>query len=487
MLRKRQFFQLFSNKPKRLTIFYSLLVLTLCIAAIVVVRTSRLNITEYNQITQNSTNISHILLDIRREEETIQTATVRIIFNTEEEDVEGEKEFIANMRSRYEANWNNFQKWTVKSGQTALFDTLNYYRQQAYLTRQELLSMSVKGKQSNQKAVRFYYDVQHPAYWFYQESIEFVSQNVKQGIEASVAEANIHVIEGTRTINYLLLIVFAMMIAGGILVSRNHKHLYRMQKIAEASSMAKSEFMSNMSHELKTPMNGIIGFTDLILTTDLKPAQKEYLKNVNKSAHNLLHIIDDILDFSKMEAGQLKLDKAVFNLKELVEATVGLFSVNAEEKKVEVRCHIDPQLPLLMMGDALRIRQILVNLLSNAIKFTREGEIVVEVRCSRNAGISNIQLSVRDTGIGIPASKISAVFDHFTQLDSSTTRRYGGTGLGLTIARALAQLMSGTITVQSEPGKGSIFTVSMPLEIADESPSIQLPEKTLEGKLLVIK
>lgn len=261
---------------------------------------------------------------------------------------------------------------------------------------------------------------------------------------------------------------------------------------AEAASSAKSEFMANMSHELRTPMNGIIGFTELVLTTDLKKIQREYLQNVNKSAYNLLAIINDILDFSKLEAGKLIIDNTVFKLDELIEETIDILSIKAQEKNLELVCNIDPRLPSQFFGDQARIRQVLVNLIGNAIKFTASGEVSVtveqEIPVYEKGGrkLMDIAMSVRDTGIGIAEGKINAVFESFTQEDSSTTRKFGGSGLGLTISRSLAELMDGNLRAESELGKGSVFTLRLSLEIADEHPRMEFGSKGSLRNVLVI-
>jgi CheY-like chemotaxis protein len=262
--------------------------------------------------------------------------------------------------------------------------------------------------------------------------------------------------------------------------------------IAEKASTTKSEFMANMSHELRTPMNGIIGFTDLVLTTELQKSQRDYLSNVKKSAYGLLEIINDILDFSKIEAGKMFIDNTTIRLDELVEETVDILNVKAFEKNLEMICHIDPSLPSQFNGDPVRIKQVLVNLLGNAIKFTQQGEILVsavpagEIYIKNNKKYLDIEISVKDTGIGISKEKLGKIFESFTQADNSTTRKFGGTGLGLTISRSLAELMSGNLTVKSEMGRGSAFTLHIPLEVTNERPQISTEYKPPLRKVLIV-
>ncbi len=266
----------------------------------------------------------------------------------------------------------------------------------------------------------------------------------------------------------------------------------RAREHAEEASRAKSEFMANISHELRTPMNAIIGFTDLTLTTDLHRPQREYLENVHRSGYNLLGIINDILDYSKIEAGKLTIENRAFNVCQIVEETVDSLAIKAFEKKLELICKIDPSLPLKVLGDPGRIQQILMNLLGNAIKFTAKGEVVVSLnnggimRTGDNRKHQSILLTVQDTGIGIPREKLERIFESFTQADTSTTRRYGGTGLGLTIARNLAEMMQGSLEVQSEIGKGSSFTLKLTLAVVDELSTVGAQLRPMLKRVLVV-
>ena len=274
---------------------------------------------------------------------------------------------------------------------------------------------------------------------------------------------------------------------GRILTFSDITGLKSAQLQAEKADQAKTEFLANMSHEIRTPMNGIMGMTQLLSNCDLGQREHEFIQTIDRSGQALLTIINDILDFSKIEAGHMELDHAVFSLRDSLEDVTALLSTAATDTGVDLLLNIAPNIPRNYVGDVGRVRQIVTNLVGNALKFTHEGHVVIDVGAEIKGNLARLTVAVSDTGIGIEQSKLAHIFEKFSQADGSTTRKYEGTGLGLTIAKNLAKLMNGDVRAESEVGKGSKFTLDIELEIgAEVEKRAPAPIPMIKGNILII-
>ncbi len=274
---------------------------------------------------------------------------------------------------------------------------------------------------------------------------------------------------------------------GFIGVRTDVTELVKAKREAERAGIAKSEFLANMSHEIRTPMNGIMGMAELLQSSELGPRETEFVNVINRSGQALLTIINDILDFSKIESGQMELEHIPFHLRDCIEDITALLSTKISDSGIDFLLRIQPDLPTCYLGDVGRIRQILTNIVGNAVKFTQAGHILIDVSGTVDNDTAALTIKVEDTGVGIPPDKLDHIFTKFSQADGSTTREFGGTGLGLTISRKLVESMGGSIVVESVLGEGSTFTISLSLPIEEDIIEPTLQHLNITGaKVLVI-
>ena len=320
-----------------------------------------------------------------------------------------------------------------------------------------------------------------------------LANNISNSAWTEMAKARDEVVKevsSAKKIFILIIIIIVIILFAGGLLSASNQELIKAKNVTEASAKSKSEFLANMSHEIRTPMNAIIGMCELVYETDLSTKQRQYIKVINSSSRSLLALINDILDFSKIDAGKLDFENIPFSIREVIEEVSDMYIEKVKEKSIEFILDIAPDVPRYVISDPLRLRQVLSNLTTNAFKFTEKGEICISVEVlDMHDLFVTLKFGVRDTGIGIDQDKTGKLFDAFAQEDGSTSRKYGGTGLGLTICKRIAEMMGGEIWVESEKGQGSTFYFTTEFEISTEGEEAEkgIPKDLNQLKVMIVE
>jgi signal transduction histidine kinase/CheY-like chemotaxis protein len=421
-------------------------------------------LTSGNQKYLDEYNINSALRELEKD-------VVRIESNVSEYVSTGNPSFIRDMGARVTRihhDLGQLQQIADDTVSISLVDKLDTVVQRKVDFENALLdSLHNKGKGTAEKLINTLEGKQ------LMDSIYSLAQQVKDARHTLIKklnDANIRSGQKAERLNNVLIVL--TLISAAVLfwyiISIIQKLIDSEKKVKEAARI-KENFMANMSHEIRTPMNAIMGFTTLLERQDLTPRAKEYLQSIQKSGDNLLSIINDILDLSKIEAGMMRIESAPFSIHALVHSVEVMFTARAAEKNIRIHTAIDDRVPPNLEGDAVRLTQILVNLVGNALKFTREGSITISIYPERQEGsVLFMCIRVEDTGIGIEKEKLAHIFDRFQQADDAVTRNYGGTGLGLSIVYELTLLQKGRIRVESEPGKGTVFHLEIPYRISSE-------------------
>lgn len=306
------------------------------------------------------------------------------------------------------------------------------------------------------------------------ESREQSSNQLRTQKATEKAKHSIFILGSISVLSLMLILLFTYLILRGLRQSNRYRmELIELTRQSMELARVKEEFLANMSHEIRTPLSAIIGFSEQLIRTPLNKMQQEYLGAVRRSSNHLLETVNDILDLSKLGAGQLKIESTPFRIQDVLEDVISTFGMSASEKGLEFEASCSTGTELVLLGDPLRLRQIMYNLLSNAIKFTQKGSITVECNLKQEGDLCHTMITVKDTGMGIGPEALATIFDDFKQAESSSARRFGGTGLGLTISRRLARLQNGDISVESTPDKGSVFTIEIPYKITEAEPQIR--------------